>query len=200
MAISFAVPCFRMGFQMLAVWRNPMAYENGRWVQLGVGVFVLEFILLHAGVMIGGASMDASGGVAMVGILGLIAFYTVFAVAIAYGFKSRMLFMSFLSLVVGRFVGLMIGMTAADKQLFLAHSLVAMALYFVLVFASVLLPWPRLGITAEVAAQTRAPHAAGQWEEKPHTAIGPATVYFLLLGIIELTLMTWIDPRVITFK
>src|SRR6185369_7730811 len=126
MAVSFAIPCFRMGFRMLGVWRDPMAHENGRWVSLGIGVFVTEFILLHAGIMISGATMDATGVGAVLGTLGLLAFYALFAVVIAYAFKSRMLFMSFLGLVVGRFTGLMIGMTADDKRLLLAHSLVAM--------------------------------------------------------------------------
>ena len=198
MAISFAVPCFGMGMQMLRVWRDPMKYENGRWVQLGVGVFVLEFILLHAGIMIGAQSMDASSGISMLGTLLLTGFYALFAAAIAFAFKSRMLFMSFLSLVVGRFVGLMLGMSMDDKALFLAHSLVAMAIYFVLVFASVFLPWPRLGITEKVAADTRMPNSSGLWVDQPHRAIGPATVYFFLLGCIELLLMTWINPGAIT--
>jgi len=194
MALAFAIPCFRMGFQLLAVWRNPMACENGRWVQLGVGVFVLEFILLHAGIFIGAVTMDAGGAAAILGTLGLAAFYTLFAAAIAWGFKSRMLFMSFLSLVVGRFVAVLLGISQDDTQLFMAHSLVAMAIYFVLVFASVFLPWPRLGITEAIAAQTRVPNASGLWVEQPHRAIGPATVYFLLLGLVEVLLMTWVDP------
>jgi hypothetical protein len=199
MALSFAAPCFSMGFQLLKVWRDPMAVEQGRWVRLGVGVFVLEFILLHAGIMLGAASMDASSGVfAAGGKLLLGGFYTLFAAAIAFAFKSRMLFMSFVWLVAGRFVAVLIGISHDDRQLFLAHSVVAMVIYFTLVMASVFLPWPRFGITDAIAAETRMANASGLWVEQPHRAIGPATVYFLLLGVVEVVLMTWVDPRAIT--
>lgn len=71
----------------------------------------------------------------------------------------------------------------------------AMAIYFAMVVLSVLLPWPRLGITAEIADATRRPGESGTWVDEPHRAIGAATVYFLLLGVAEIALLTWIDPR-----
>jgi len=183
------------------VWRDPMAVEQGRWVQLGIGVFVLEFILLHAGILLGAHAMTtSSGGLSLGGATLLLAFYALFAGAIAMAFKSHMLFMSFLWMVVGRFVGVVIGISNDDQALFLAHSLVAMVIYFALVVASVVLPWPRLGITDTVAATTRLPKASGLWVEQPHRAVGPATVYFLLLGIVEVALMTWIEPRSLTVR
>jgi hypothetical protein len=183
------------------VWRNPMAHDDGRWLRLSVGIFVLEFIMLAASLAIGGASMDTSlGDMAPLGIATLIVFFAVFAAAFAWGFKSRMLFMSFLGLVVGRVIGLLLGMSTDDKMLLQAHSLVAMGLYFVMVFASVILPWPRLGITREIADATRDPQASGQWVREPHRAIGAATVYYLLLAVLEVTVMTWIDPHLITFR
>jgi len=195
MALSFAAPCFSMGWQLLKVWRDPMSVENGRWVNLGIGVFVFEFILLHAGIMLGATTMDASSGIfASAGTFFLAGFYLLFAAVFAYAFKSRMLFMSFLWMVVGRFIAVMIGTSLEDRQLFMAHSIVAMGIYFPMVFASVFLPWPRLGITVAIAAQTRDPRASGLWVEQPHRAIGPATAYFFLLGAVEVLLMTWVDP------
>jgi hypothetical protein len=69
-----------------------------------------------------------------------------------------------------------------------------MAIYFPMVFLSVLLPWPRRGITEEVVRLTRLPGHSGLWVEQPHRAIGPAALYFILLGIVEVAVMTWIDP------
>ena len=200
MALSFAIPCFTMGFRLLSVWRDPMAVEQGRWVQLGVGVFVMEFILQHAGIMIGAATMGSAGGPSLGGTALLVGFYTLFAGAFALAFKSRMLFMSFVWVIVGRFVGVLIGVSNEDTTLFLAHSVLAMVIYFVLVIASVFLPWPRLGISEKVAADTRMPGTSGLWVEQPHRAIGPATVYFLLLGLAEIALMTWIDPHRIALR
>jgi hypothetical protein len=33
--------------------------------------------------------------------------------------------------------------------------------------------------------------------ESPHCAIGAAAIYFLLLGLGELSLLTWVDPHLI---
>lgn len=196
MALSFAAPCFSMGLRLLEVWRNPMAVESGRWVRLGVGIFVLEFILLHAGIMLGAAAAGASsGGARLLGTLGLTAVYALFAGAIALGFRSRMLFMSFLGMVAGRFVALVVGISNEDQGLLLAHAVLGMVLYFTMVMASVFLPWPRRGITEAIAAESRVPNSGGLWVEQPHRAIGPAAVYFLLLGTAEVLLMTWVDPR-----
>lgn len=195
MALSFAAPCFGMGLRLLAVWRDPASVDEGRWVRLGVGIFVLEFIMLHAGIMMGAAAAAADSAALRVGgMLGLTAFYAIFAAAIAFGFKSRMLFTSFLWMVGGRFAAMVIGISAADQALLLAHSVLAMLIYFPVVFASVILPWPRLGITDAVAEEARVPGSGGLWVEQPHRAIGPAAVYFLLLGPAEITLMTWVDP------
>lgn len=195
MALTFALPCFLMSARLFAVWRDPMAVEGGRWVRLGIGVFVMEFILAHAGIMLasfGGADspMGEWGG-----LIGLTLFYGLFALAISAAFQSRMLLHSFLWLIGLRYAAIVLGISAAESRLLLAHSLVAMFIYFPMVFLSVLLPWPRWGITETIAAEQRDPAASGSWVEEPHRAIGPAAVYFLLLGLTEVGLMTWIDPR-----
>lgn len=192
MAISFAVPSFAMGFKLLRVWRDPMSMDEGRWVRHGVGLFVMEFILLHAGVMLGGAAAASGGGFDW-GVLLLLGFYALFAGAFAFAFRSSALFHSFLGVIGGRAIGSLLGISTESQALFLAHSLIGMMLYFFLVMTSVILPWPRLGITEAIAAEQRVPGSSGLWVDKPHRAIGPAAVYYLLLGLAEVALLTWID-------
>jgi len=190
MALSFAIPSFAMGFKLLRVWRDPVSLDEGRWVRYGVGLFVMEFIVLHAGIMIGGAAAaDGSIGLTLL----LLGFYGLFAALIALGFRNTSLFSSFLFVIGGRALGSLLGISTDSQALFLAHSLIGMVLYFVLVFSSVLLPWPRLGITEAIAAEQRVPGSSGLWVDKPHRAIGPAAAYFLLLGIAEVALLTWVD-------
>jgi hypothetical protein len=196
MAIAFALPCFLMAARLLRVWRDPMSIEAGGWVRLGVGVFVMEFILLQAGIFLAGLSVDARmRGAGWLQTLGLTAFLGLFAVAIALAFRSRMLFFSFLWMIGGRFLALAIGISAQTKALLQAHAMISMAIYFAMVVLSVMLPWPRLGITAAIANATRDPRASGTWVEEPHRAIGAAAVYFALLGVAEIALLTWVDPR-----
>lgn len=199
MAAAFALPCFLMARHLWRVWRNPMAVEDGAWVRLGVGVFVMEFILVHAGILLAAAAEGAatSGG-RLAGLLGLTAFYLVFALAISAAFGSRRLFEPFIWLIGSRYLALLIGVTAATERLLLAHAIMAMAIYFPLVILSVFLPWPRFGITAEVAAARRVPNSRGTWVDEPHRAIGAATVYYLLLGLAQIGVMSWIDPRALT--
>jgi hypothetical protein len=109
-AIAFALPCFSMAARLWRVWREPMAIEDGRWVRLGTGVFVLEFVLLHAGVFLGSVGAGVETVAAKVGMtLGVAAFYGIFAGAIALGFKSRMLFDAFLWLILGRLAAVVVG-------------------------------------------------------------------------------------------
>lgn len=196
MAVIFALPCFLMAARLLQVWRDPMSVEAGGWVRLGVGVFVMEFILLQAGIFLAGVSVEARlRGEGWLPTLGLTAFLGLFAVAVALAFRSRMLLFSFLWMISARFLALAIGISVQTKALLHAHAVTAMAIYFAMVVLSVLLPWPRLGITAEIADATRRPGESGTWVDEPHRAIGAATVYFLLLGVAEIALLTWIDPR-----
>lgn len=192
MAISFAVPSFAMGFKLLRVWRDPLSLDNGSWVRHGVGLFVMEFILLHAGVMLGGAAAASGGGFDW-GVLLLLGFYALFAGAFALAFRSTALFHSFLGVIGGRAIGSLLGISTESQALFLAHSLIGMGLYFFLVMTSVFLPWPRRGITEAIAAEQRVPGSSGLWVDQPHRAIGPAAVYYLLLGLAEVGLLTWID-------
>ena len=47
-----AVSCWWMAITLFRAWQTPMVVEEGRWVHLGVGIMVLEFILVHSGAML----------------------------------------------------------------------------------------------------------------------------------------------------
>ena len=70
-----------------------------------------------------------------------------------------------------------------------------MMLYFVLVMLTAFIPIPRRGVTADIAQRMRLPGGSGLWVDQPHRAIAAAALYFLLLGVVELAVMTWVDPR-----
>ncbi len=187
MALAFALPCFGMGWRLLHVWRRPLEIEDGRWVQLGVGVMVLEFVLLHAGVLLASLAMAADGlATTILATVGLSVFYGLFAVVIAYAFKSRMLLESFLWMIGGRLLAMLIGISTEESQLILNWSVVAMLLYVPLVIASVVVPFPRLGITAKIAGAKRLSNASGVWVDEPHRAIGAGAIYFHALGVAAL--------------
>jgi len=198
MGVVYSAPCFLMAARLLRVWRDPMAVEDGKWINLGVGVFVAEFIILQSGAYLGHEAAKASSGMDLWGPVGLLTFfYGLFAAAISLAFRSRMLFYSFVWVLAARYVALAIGISAQAKAMIVANSIIGGCLYFALVVLSVFLPWPRWGISEEIAARSRQPGASGLWVDQPHRAIGAATVYFALLGLAELLLLSWIDPRVL---
>ncbi|MDX1680419.1 MAG: hypothetical protein R3242_06795 [Akkermansiaceae bacterium] len=195
MAICFAIPCFVMSVHLAKVWRDPMAMEEGAWVNRGMGIFIMEFILLHAGVFIGSAMAETSHmGVRLLVLLGLILFYGIFAAAISWAFKSRQILNSFLWLIGGRFVAIVIGVSEEKAELITMHSLYASMVYLAVVFATVFVPFPEFGITDSIARRFRLEGASGLWVDKPHRAIGGATIYYFLVGVMEIGLLSWIEP------
>lgn len=195
MVTGFAVPSFAMAARLNHVWRAPQEVDNGQWVRRGVGIFAMEFILLHAGTLIGTTLLaGADGAPGRMSFAGLVGLYGLFAVAVSQAFSSAALLSSFLWLVAGRFIAVALGTARQDAEFLVAHSVVAMAIYFALVVVSVFAPVPRRGITESIAAQQRVADASGIWVEQPHRAIGAATIYFFLLGLAEVGLLSWVDP------
>ena len=194
-AISFAVPCFVMAVLLARVWRDPMSVNEGAWVKRGQGVFMIELILLISGFYIGVKMAETEDtGSRIFGLIGIMVVYGFFAAAIARGFKSRELFHSFLWLMGGRLVAILLGASEKDAQLIAAHSIVGLGLYVVLTLTTTMKPLPKFGITEEIAERFRISGASGAWADEPNRAIGAATIYFFLLGLIDLALLSWIDP------
>ncbi len=193
-AVGYAIPSFAMSARLLHVWRAPLEVEEGRWVSLGVGVMVMEFILLNVGVFLGVQATEGTGlGVFRIALI--LGFHLLFVGAIVLSFRSPSLATSFLWLVGGRLVATLLGVGREDAELLKAHSVVGSVLYMAMVFASVFIPIPRLGITEAVTRRHGMAGASGTWAEEPHRAIAAGAVYFFLLGVFELALLSWMDPR-----
>jgi hypothetical protein len=190
-ALSTSLPCFFMAARLVRVWKDPLGVEDGRWISLGVGVMVLEFVLVHSGVACAVvAGSDDAAGVRLLhlGVIGL--GYLLFAGVIALAFRSAMLLQSFLTLIVGRAVSVYVGLTQDQAAFLVAQSVLAVILYFFITIASVIVPVPRFGLTADVVrGRVR---GRGVWVEEPHRAIAAATVYFSLLGAADLLVLPWL--------
>jgi hypothetical protein len=185
-ALACALPCFGMGIRLLHVWRKPLEIEHGSWISLGVGVMVIEFILLQTGLFlsVGMADEGLANSIFVMIVLCL------FALAIAASFKSRMLLESFLWVIGWRLVAELVGHAEANAKLLESYYILAMILYMSMVCASVILPFPRWGISEELASRFRSPGSSGLWIDSPHRAIGAGAIYFLLLGVATLWTMS----------
>ena len=182
-----AVACWKMAYTLYQTWQTPLAVENGRWVSLGVGIMVMEFILLHSGIMI--PSLAASEKLKYLGrkpVLIVSICYIVFGVTIAFVFKSTLLFWTFSGIMLPRWMKLFLEPdTPGEKQGLRSYE--SFFVYFMAVILFILVPFPRGGLTPAVLNQVYAGRGGGLWEQSPQQALVAGVVYFTLIGLLEVT-------------
>ncbi|HVS64976.1 MAG TPA: hypothetical protein VMT85_15900 [Thermoanaerobaculia bacterium] len=187
-SIIAAAPLLWMSWTLARLWVDPASNDDAAsWVRFGVGLMLLEFVLLHSGVFVGAGVIAAKTLFKRILVFaGLLVFYGVFALALSLGISSRAVLEIYGFVMLGRFVSVLAD-AGSGTEMFIARSVGGTVIYLPMVFASVLLPWPRLGITEELAAAARTDNSSGVWVDEPHRAIGAAAIYFLLMGLIELS-------------
>lgn len=170
----------------LAWWR-PYELEDGRWVKLGVGVMVLEFILVHSGGVLHHFMEAKPERGRIKTVLSLTVLYTLFGIGIALGFKSWWLFGSYALVMSGRLWALFADhWTEMDQAISQRRMISSVLLYLGLMFATLILPVPRGGLTPALINSVRSGGQGGEWVDHPEKALAMGTAYFLLLGLIEI--------------
>lgn len=179
-----AATCWAMSAMFVISWWWPRALDNGRWVKLGVRMMVLEFILVHSGVLLGvvAARQGVERGRSL---LRLAALYTIFGVVIALVFRSWEILASFAAVMSGRYWSACTARGAADVSASQRRAAASLALYVGLTFITVIIPVPRGGITPALLEEVWRTRGSGLWERHPEKALAMGSVYFLILGIIE---------------
>lgn len=182
-----AAPLLWMGWTLARLWVDPSSRDDPvSWVRFGVALLLLEFVLLHSSAFIGALSATAKTlWKKLLGFAGLAAFYGVFVLGFALGTSSRAVLDIYLFVMLGRLVSL-VADSKSGSEVFIARAVGGVLVYLPLVFASVLVPWPRLGITEELASAARTPNSSGLWVDQPHRAIAVGAIYFLCMGLLEL--------------
>ncbi len=167
-------------------WWRPDELENGRWVKLGVGVMVLEFILVHSGGVLHHAMEAKAAWGRFKTVLGLTALYTLFGISIALVFKSWWLFGSYALVMSGRLWALFAGhWTDMDQAISQRRMVSSVLLYLGLMMVTLILPVPRGGLTPALINTVRSGNG-GEWADHPEKALAMGTAYFLILGLIEI--------------
>lgn len=183
-----AAPCLYLSWALFGVWSDPMARDEGSWVRFGVGLMILEFVLLHSGAFM--AAMfkpEVPVNKRRWGMLGFITFYSLMAWAMAESTDSPALLWIFAGVITGRLLsGLALGKLDFHSQV--SRSAFGVALYLFVVAGTIFIPIPEWGVTREVVDETYPGRGDGLWERQPHRAIAGAAVYFLIMGTAELLL------------
>jgi hypothetical protein len=169
-----------------------MSVDEGSWVRFGVGLMVLEFVLLHSGAFIGGIAATKADLKDKARLLGsLLFFYSLMVWGFSVSFDSTALAWIFAAVTIGRLITAITASAEGEtaKNVMAARSGIGITLYLLAVFASVMLPIPEWGMTSAIVADVYPNRGGGVWEVNPERAIAAAAGYFLLLGIAELFIL-----------
>lgn len=178
--------CWFMGGLFITAWWWPRQLEDGAWVKLGVGILVLEFILIHAGAFLNHLMTRKAGWARTKSLLGLLALYTVFGLAIALAFRSWWLLGSFALVMTGRVWSLYAGEDAMGRAISQRRVVASALLFLLLTFATIFIPVPAGGIDRWLLQEVWPARGHGLWEQSPERALAMGAAYFFLLGLVEL--------------
>jgi hypothetical protein len=177
--------CWFMAGMFVTAWWWPRKLEDGRWVKLGVGVLVLEFILIHSGAFLNSTLTQKTGWARDRKLIALAAFYLLFGVAIALAFQSWWILGSFALVMTGRLWSVFAGQTAMDRAVSQRRVVASAMLFLGLTFATLFLPLPRGGLNDPLLNEVWPTRGRGAWEQRPEIALAMGATYFLLLGLVE---------------
>ncbi len=187
-----ALPDFVLGASFLAAWIAPdqLPVTALRWLFLAV---LMEFIIIHSSAFAGQVivSGDARGR-KVLRLIGLGLFYTLFAAGFALAFQSAGPLVAFWSLMLNRMTGVLFGQAPAgeEKSLIQRGWAGGVVCYLFACGASVVVPWPALGITDEVKARLALP-SSGLWVEQPWRVYAAGFLYFTGIALLELDSFRW---------
>ena len=189
---SSAIPLLGLSVVLMIVWYDPMRIDDGHWVPYGVGLLVVEFIILHSGAFIGALFLFGEDRKKNLKLLaGLMAMYLLFVWGMAMSVNSPSLVWMFCILTAVRLVTILTTKKHSEvsKKVFSERSALGIALYLLVVFGTVFLPIPELGITDSVISEVYPDRGSGLWERHPERAIAGGAVYFLLMGFAEIVIL-----------
>lgn len=175
-----------MAGMFVTAWWWPRELEDGRWVKLGVGMLVLEFILIHSGALLNSTLTQKASWSRQPKLIALTAFYLLFGVAIALAFQSWWILGSFLLVMTGRLWSVFAGQTDMDRAVSQRRVVASVVLYLGLTFATLFMPLPRGGLNEPLLKDVWPTRKSGAWEREPERALAMGAAYFLLLGLVEI--------------
>ena len=178
--------CWFMSGLFVTAWWWPRRLEDGAWVKLGVGILVLEFILIHSGAFLNQLMTRKAGWDRTKALLGLVAFYALFGMAIAFAFRSWWLLGTFVSVMAGRIWSVFAGQDEMGRAISQRRVAASALLFLLLIFATIFIPVPAGGIDRWLLQEVWPARGHGVWETNPERALAMGTAYFLLLGLVEL--------------
>lgn len=180
--------CWYMAFRLYRAWWTPMVGDNGTWVHFGVGIMIIEFIVVHSGGMLTGLSASTPDRKKRrMLLMGLVAFYFGAAFLISFAMKSKELFYSFCGIMFCRLITGFFSVSEKNSSPVIQRSVMSGVLYLFVCFLSVLVPFPEGGLTPRVLDLLNVKtEGEGVWNREPQRALAAGIIYFFLMGAYEM--------------
>jgi hypothetical protein len=174
---------FITAFTFLATWIRP-EWLGRAWVKSLMLVMLVEFLVVHSfGFLI--ATTQEGGPKSVWMLLGLGAFYLLFAAAFAAAFRSWWPVLLFGWLIGSKLFALLTGTVEAPVQgVYVIQVWVVSTLaYIAFAILTSLLPLPRLGVREHGHAYGVNAKASGAWVDEPYRVLAFGFLYFICVGI-----------------
>jgi hypothetical protein len=187
-----SLPSFFLSGMFLLTWIVPEALGE-KTISYLMLVMLLEFINVHAAGFMGNTIIsDSNRGKKAMTIIGLGVFYTLFVGGFALAFKQWWPIWAFWGLIFNRLLGVLLGKapTGQEKSMIQTSWAIGVFCYVMLVFATVMLPVPALGVTSEVIAR-QGFDMRGLWIDEPYRMMAFGFSYFAVIGLSELYSYKW---------
>jgi hypothetical protein len=187
-----ALPSFILSGIFLITWVAPNALGQ-KMISYLMLVMLLEFINVHAAGFMGNTIIsENSRGKKAAMIIGLGIFYTLFVGGFAFMFEQWWPVWAFWGLILNRLLGVLLGKapTGQEKIMLQTSWAIGVFCYVMLVFATILLPVPVLGVSSEAIAQ-QGFTARGLWIDEPYRLMAFGFLYFIVIGLAELFSYRW---------
>ena len=188
MGMLSLLSCWYIALRLYRAWWSPMVGENGTWVHFGVGIMVLEFIVVHSGGMLSGLSISAQDSKKRRSLLtGLVVFYFGAAFLISRIFKSEPLFYSFCTIMFCRLITGFFSVSEKNSSAIIQRSAMSGVLYLFVCFVSIIVPFPEGGLAPRVLDLLNVEtEGEGIWNREPQRALAAGIIYFFLMGVYEM--------------
>lgn len=195
--ILTALPDLGLGLAFLITWIAPLTFGT-RTVSYFLLVMLMEFIIVHSAGFMGFVVFNKplSNRIKVKALLGLGAFYSLFAAGFALGFRAWWPIWTILLLTLNRILLVLTGdVPEGRERIYIQKSWAVSTLFYLLfVFVTVFLPLPALGVTDEVI-RLQAFSSSGLWVDEPHRVLAFGFLYFLGTGLSELYSHRWLPDR-----
>ncbi|MFB3895813.1 MAG: hypothetical protein ACE14V_05870 [bacterium] len=185
-SLAAAGPDFMLAGSFLMVWFFPYALGEDT-IKYFIVLMTLEFIVIHSTLFLTVLSITVTPlSKKLVYFGAVVLFYSLFAGALSLMFGSIWPLISFWTLTLIKYPGL-IFLKSFSREFFwsIISWLVMTLTYFGGVFVTMILPIPQFGLTDAVIKQLNLP-GGGAWIEETYRLVAFGVIYFTTLGLYEL--------------